>query len=157
MLPRVPCPRPPRALTPGPLRLRRLLAAAALTLACFWPAQASDIFRECKPLDGDAKHEFDIEENMLRKVKGGPVIPFKTVDKQRLRQVTGYCNTKGGRFKFNTEIFGLTVEFTVEGKPVRQRFKCEMSEDATPAGLDCDTEVRLIDFKAPEKLREGYR
>jgi hypothetical protein len=118
---------------------------------------ASDYFRECTALDGEANHELDIEANELRKAKSGPLIPFKTVEKQRLRQVTGFCNTKGGRFKFHTEVFGMTVEYTVKGKPVRQRFKCEHAEDATPAGLTCDKEVRTIDFEAPEKVRGAYK
>ncbi|HXF53593.1 MAG TPA: hypothetical protein VNK52_05660 [Hyphomicrobiaceae bacterium] len=121
------------------------------------PAGASDYFRECTALDGDPHHELNLEAGELRKAKGGPLLGFKTLDKQRLRQVTGYCNTKGGRFKFNTEVFGVTVEFTHKGKPVKQRFRCEHAEDATPAGLNCEQEVRTIDFKAPEKLLEAYR
>jgi hypothetical protein len=143
------------------LSARPFIAVAALVLALapLWPAPAaaSDYFRECTALDGEAKHELDLEANELRKAKGGPLVPFKTVEKQRLRQVTGFCNTKGGRFKFHTEVFGVTVEYTVKGKPVRQRFKCEHAEDATPAGLNCDSEVRTIDFEAPEKLRGAYK
>ena len=159
MLPRAPCPLVPPAPGAAILRARRYLATAALALMCAWPApaMASDYFRECKPLGGEAKLELDIEANALRKVKGGPLVPFKIIDKQRLRQVTGTCNTKGQRYKFHTEIFGVTVEFADKGGTVKQKFRCEHAEDATPAGLKCEKEVRTIDFEAPEKLREGYK
>jgi hypothetical protein len=160
MLPHAPCPQLRSA--PGVLMLRtRLVLAAALALAFAWgwqaPVEASDYFRECKALDGEATHLLDLEAGELRKAKGGPLVPFKTVEKERLRQVTGFCNTKGGRFKFHTEVFGVTVEYTVKGKPVRQRFACEHAEDATPAGLNCEKEVRTIDFEAPEKVRALYK
>lgn len=134
-----------------------MLAGALMIAVACMPAEASDVFRECAPLDGDPKRTFDIEKNELRRNKDGALITFKTIDKQRLRQVTGFCNAKGRRYEFSTEIFGLTVELMEKGKPVRQRFRCESAIDATPAGLNCEKEVRSIDFEAPEKVRAGYR
>ena len=136
-----------------------MAAGLMLVSLCWWSgtAGASDVFRECKPLDGDLKRTFDIEKNELRRSKDGALITFKTIDKQRLRQVTGFCNAKGRRYEFSTEIFGLTVELSEKGKPVRQRFRCESAIDATPAGLNCEKEVRSIDFEAPEKVRAAYK
>lgn len=99
----------------------------------------------------------DAEAGVIHKKGNDQAIKYKSLDRQRLRELSGYCNTKNGRYRFNTEVYGLTVEFSDSGVRYKSRFRCELSEDATPAGLSCDREVRTIDWQAPSATIDAYR
>jgi hypothetical protein len=126
-------------------------ALLALAMAASTPpsAQASDDFHTCKGVDHDAGLSFDAETRILSKSGQSAPIEYKTVERVRLKELSGYCNTKAGRFRFRTEIYGLTLEFGPSGNRTKRRFFCEKSEDATPAAASCDREVKTIDWQSP--------
>ena len=133
------------------------VALAALALAApVGMARASDFFHECRPLDGDRSYSLD-GDWVLRKAASGETITPASFDRQRLRLLSGLCNTWNGRYRFSTEIYGVMVEFVDRGATVQRRFRCERTEDATPAGLSCEREVWTIDWQAPARVYDAYR
>ena len=134
-------------------------AAAPAVVALAVPvglASASDFFHECRPLDGDPTYTLDADW-AVRKARTGETIRPTSVDRQRLRLLSGSCNTANGRYRFSTEIYGVAVEFVDRGTMVQRRFRCELTEDATPAGLRCEREVWTIDWEAPARVYDAYR
>ena len=120
------------------------------------PVQASDApFKECTPLD-DKDFELDTEKWQITRSGSGKTLQFKQIDRKRLRELAGYCNTKNGRYRFKTLTYGLTLQFQENNVTITKRFRCEETEDATPAGLECGREVRTLDWTAPERFQNKY-
>lgn len=141
------------------LRISVVCAGVALATSASCPyALGSDApSTECKAVGSNRGFALDIEADIIRSRESGRAIPYSVLDRQRLRELSGYCNTQGRRYRFNTEVYGLTVEFDDGGTRRRLRFRCEATEDATPAGLSCDREVRTIDWRAPSNVFDRYR
>jgi hypothetical protein len=136
--------------------------AAALTVVALahavGVASASDFFHECEPLDGSRAYGLDATW-VVRRADSGETIKPASVNRQRLRLLSGTCNnnTRTARYRFSTEIYGVTVEFVDQGTTVQRRFRCERTEDATPAGLSCEREVWTIDWQAPARVYDAFR
>jgi hypothetical protein len=139
------------------IAISSFLITAALVVCLPSATRASDIFHECKSLDDEGVLRLDVEAGVIHRQGNAQPFKYKILEKQRLRELSGYCNTKNGRFRFSTEVYGILVEFYDDQKRYKRRFRCEKSEDATPAGLSCDREVRTIDWQAPVKLIDQYR
>jgi hypothetical protein len=132
------------------------VALAALAL-CPYALGSDAPLKECKAVGNSRSFALDIEANVVRKGESGRGIPYNVLNRQRLRELSGYCITQGRRYRFSTEVYGLTVEFTDGETRQRLRFRCEATEDATPAALTCDREVRTIDWQAPSRVFDRYR
>jgi hypothetical protein len=136
------------------------VVSLCIAFACAWhtSAASSDApTHSCQPVASRPDFEFDPEVNVLRKQSTNVAARFSTMDRKRLRHVLGICDAKGRRYRFSTEVYGLTLQIVEKGTRVRKRFRCTKSEDATPAGLNCDREIRMIDWRAPSRVRDLYR
>jgi hypothetical protein len=136
------------------------VVSLCIAFACAWHTSAvsSDApTHSCQPAASMPEFEFDPEANVLRKQSTNVTARFSTIDRKRLRHVLGFCNAKGRRYRFSTEVYGVTLQFVDKGTWLRKRFRCTKSEDATPAGLNCDREIRMIDWQAPSRIDNLYR
>jgi hypothetical protein len=141
------------------LRISVVYVSVGLSASALCPgALGSDApLKECRAIRNDAGFALDIEANVVRKKENSTPIQYSVLDRRRLRELTGYCITQGRRYRFSTEVYGLTIEFDDGGARRRLRFRCEVAEDATPAALTCDREIRTIDWRAPPRLSDRYR
>ncbi len=140
-----------------------VVAAAVSSLAVVGAAQpvaASDAFHDCSQLDDGVEYTYDPVKGTLKTSKGASVT-FRRIDRTRLKVLSGYCNTKQGRYRFNTEVYGVTLEIpSPEGSKAeakKVRFRCEDIRDETPAGQTCTREVKILDSTAPDSVFEKYR
>lgn len=142
-------------------RLRIFLVYASVAFAasalCACALGSDAPLKECKIVGNSRSLALDVEANVIRKTENGRGIPYNVLSRQRLRELSGYCITRGRRYRFSTEVYGLTVQFDDGGTRQQVRFRCEASEDATPAALTCDREVRTIDWHAPLRIFGRYR
>src|SRR5262245_19464403 len=121
------------------LRVSVVYASVAFAGLALCPyALGSDApLKECKAVGNARSFALDIEANIIRNIESGRGIPYQVLNRQRLRELSGFCITQGRRYRFSTEVYGLTVELDDDGTRRRLRFRCEATEDATPAALTC--------------------
>src|SRR5262245_12440751 len=133
-----------------------VVAVASLLLGSV-AARASDSFHDCGAVSRSGKYVLEAKgaSHVLKSTAGGAPIAFQVIERTPLRELAGYCIGKGKRYRFSTDIYGLTLEFEVNGTKVQERFRCEMLSDGTPAGIECEREIRSIDWHAPKF--ESYR
>jgi hypothetical protein len=144
--------------SPRSRNLKVVFLGIAFTCAWHTLAVSSDApTHACQLVASRPEFEFDPEANALRKQSTNAAARFSTIERKRLRHVLGFCNAKGRRYRFSTEVYGLTLQFVDKGTQLRKRFRCTKSEDATPAGLNCDREIRMIDWRAPSRIDNLYR
>jgi hypothetical protein len=144
--------------SPRSCSLKVVSVCIAFTCAWHTSAVSSDApTHSCQLVASSPDFEFDPETNALRKQSTNVAARFSTIDRKRLRHVLGFCNAKGRRYRFSTEVYGLTLQFVDNGTRLTKRFRCTKSEDATPAGLNCDREIRMIDWRAPSSIDNRYR
>jgi hypothetical protein len=133
------------------VRCTLIVAAFASAYLCGSTAHASDFFHDCTALNASGKSVLGTKGTslVLKSRTGGTPLQFQVVERTLLRELLGYCIGKGKRYRFRTEIYGLTLEFEADGTKMRERFRCEMLADGTPAGITCEREIRSIDWHAP--------
>ena len=133
-------------------RFAILVAAAAITfVVANGAAVASDFFHECEATSIGAGYRLSVKKRsyQLRKSGVGAPIDFTRKKKTQLRELSGICVGRKRRYRYETLIYLLDLEIKVDGKTKPLQFRCEKSTDATPAGVQCVREIKLIDWQSP--------
>jgi len=110
-------------------------------------ARASDFSNNCRSADG----QYRIDDGVLKSTNNRKAIKYRTLNRRKIRHKRGYCTDnrkKNTPYQYEYQSYSLTVEFKINGKSVEKDFACELYADGLPAGLNCDREIKLLDFKA---------
>ena len=145
----------------------RLLAAAvsagSLVLLGAGSALATDYIHECEPVGRDRTYQHIAQrgsaELVLQRSNSTDKINYDNMVRHTLREIVGTCtnNNAKRRYRFKTEVYGITLEFTDRGQKLTRKFRCERASDEAPAAAKCDREVRSIDYSAPESRMTEYK
>src|SRR5262245_47353681 len=85
--------------------------AFAASALCPYALGGDAPLKECNAVGNARSFVLDVEANVIRQTESGRGIPYNVLNRQRLRELSGYCIAKGRRYRFSTKVYGITVQF----------------------------------------------